>query len=482
MSIRQQANKVKQNSGPATQKQHPSGQASMAQQKLNQPGQLKEILNSPQFTRPENVLQLQRLYGNRAVSRMFASRNTVIQRVISHNDVEITELPKVLELLTRKAREHGRKIDFNEYTDEISTIMEKPKVFNLLDGKDLLAKYALSYIIKEINIDRGVTPGHYFKDRSLDEIIMLAGDEVEILKTGKDTYSYRNGGTNKLEDTLKEKEYREMREEDGYPIGMVGNRVLKSKDDATGLRYLKLEGTPVILRERSNAAISLDVAKKIDEELQKKARFIVDKTDILSSSAWKAARTEGEFIGTVGEYMAQIEIKKVMPEPGLVASENKFHQLANIHFLGDIFNAETGGETIHADTDAGPELDLLNVLKTPEAWQYSAVGNVKVGKTNLAGEARSQNESALLLLRSFGEQRRVLIDEGKGHWALVKSIIGTDIQSKEQISLGRPLIPAKQVTQHTIGAKDARGEYSESLEHNYNDIRDITTYIGFLGA
>lgn len=399
--------------------------------------------------------------------------------MIIHNGQEITDLESALKLLKSKATKYGRKIDFEPYRKDVAEIMAQSKVYDLWDEKGILSIHALSYIILEINRIRGIEPGHFYHDRSLDELLILAGDEVDIEKVNEFTYTYRNGGTTKLEAALRGSQFEALEKEEGISPAIIRNRILKSSDEKSSLRILQLENTPVTLMER--AYNSPDVIPQMAKKLQDVAKYLVENTDILSSLAWRSARTLGEYIGTVGEYLAQIDIENVMPLPERAPSSRQL-RLANVHFYGDIYDKEVNGHIIRTNTDTGSELDLLIILEMPTGWEYVAVGNVKVGKTNLAREARKQNNEAYALLQSFNEQTKVLVDAKKAHWALVKLITALDIKTRQIIRLNRPLIPAKKVNLCTIAAQGASGNFTHYLKYSFQDIKVITTYIQYLGG
>lgn len=357
-------------------------------------------------------------------------------------------------------------IDFKAYRKDVAEIMVQSKVYDLRDEKGILSRHALSYIILEINRIRGIEPGHFYHDRSLDELLMLAGDEVEIEKVSQFTYTYRNGGTTKLEAALRGTKFEALEKEEGISPAIIRNRILKGSDENSSLRILQLENTSVILMERPREA-SPDVSPQIDQKLQDVAKYLVEKTDILSSLAWKSARTLGEYIGTVGEYIAQLEIEALIPVSEQGPSSDQLRQLANVHFNGDIYDQEVDGRTIRINTDTGSELDILIILETPTGSEYLVVGNVKVGKSNLAREARKQNNEAIKLLQSFNDKARVLIDARKGYWGLVKSITALDINSRQKIRLNRPLIPAKKVNLCTIAPQAASGNFTHYLTYYF---------------
>lgn len=399
--------------------------------------------------------------------------------MITHNGQEVTDLESGLKLLKSKATEYGRRIDFKEYRKDLAEIMAQSKVYDLWDQKGIVSRHALSYIILEINRIRGIEPGHFYHDRSLDELLMLAGDEVDIEKVSQFTYTYRNGGTTKLQAALRGSKFEALEKEEGISSAIIRNRILKSSDEKSSLRILQLENTPVILMER--AYNSPDVIPKIAKKLQDMAKYLVENTDILSSLAWKSARTLGEYIGTVGEYLAQSDIENLMPLPEQAPSSRWFC-LASVHFYGDIYDKQVDGHIIRTNTDTGSELDLLIILEMPTGWEYVAVGNVKVGKSNLAGEARKQNNEAYALLRSFNEQTRVLVDAKKSHWALVKLITALDINTRQIVRLNRPLIPAKKVNLYTIAPQGASGNFTHYLKYSFQEIKAITSYIQHLGG
>lgn len=419
--------------------------------------------------------------GGGAASAGGAVRGAPVQRKLAYQGKSITEVDAAIALLTQKAKEHGRRIDFEAHREGIATLLEEGTLYELYDGEGDVPRHALSRIILRLNELQGVEPGPYYQPFSVEEILRLVWDEVELQKIDESTYSYRNGGTSKLEQTIAGAQYLKDRDPKDASPALFENRLVKTEGD-DGLRQLALEGSPLRFLERERAQTKQIDVSSIPKELQKTATRLATETDILGSAAWRSHRVQSEFIGTVGEYVAQLDVGSLMPtrdeEPREDSEKSVYRQLASVHFIGDCFDSESASTPTYADTDAGPELDLLTIRETKSGPEYVAVGNIKVASSNQAGAARSQNADALKLLESFDQGKRVKL--GEGRWALVKRITALDIQQGTTFEIKPPLPRGKNVAEVTIGAEKAPGQYTKRLPYTYREFDQITQYLQHL--
>ncbi|MEL6177900.1 MAG: DUF4157 domain-containing protein [Myxococcota bacterium] len=412
--------------------------------------------------------------AGRSPTTAATSSSTTVQRKIKYQDHEVSDLGDALELLQRKDNEYGRSINFREYEDGVAQIMRSDEVFELLDADNDPARHALSYIIRQLNTDRGVAPGRYYESRSFEEMmgIMASDSDLNLQRLNTDTYTYRWGGTSALENALTGEKYKHLHEDRDFPK-IVLNHLNKVVDPESNLRRISLVGSPIVFVERAKDNSGPQVEIKLEGELLAAAQRLMGETDLLTSSAWTSARTQAEQIGAVGEYLAQFEMGTMMPHPDAGEGE-RIHHLANIHFMGDVYETAEAPEPKRQDTDAGPELDLM-VLKISDSAppQCLSIGNVKVGRNNLASDAAAQNVSARTLIEAYNSGTRTQL--GK-HWVVVKAVHALDIHDGRPMNIPKPIV-AGGMGEHTIGPNNGGEGYTNQLRFTFSEVKQIALYL-----
>lgn len=201
------------------------------------------------------------------------------------------------------------------------------------------------------------------------------------------------------------------------------------------------------------------------------AHELAANTDILQSTGWQSARTDEEFSGLLGEYIAQAEIDSLMPqgpEDGL-EQDAEVLQLHSVHFVGDLYKDDA---LQRANTDVCSELDLMSVVATPEgAYEYFALGNIKVTKSSANAAAQAQNDIAQVVVDAHIGNARADIDTGKNITADVKRVYGHSIPGNQVVELTGKLAKGGAVTKLTIGASDKGVHgYDKLMTMSYKDI------------
>jgi hypothetical protein len=398
-----------------------------------------------------------------------------VQHKLKHNGKDIDDAKQALQVLTALQQQHGRAIDFAQHTSGIAAVMKAPEVYDLLDGKGDLPRNALSSVILAINKHEGVKPGKLYQPRTVGEIMQLInGDsDLAVQRVDDHTFTYRNGGTTRLEAVLRGTDYAQHHKDDPTAPQLFDNQIQKSDDHDTGLKIVSLG--PVKLRERAADAPKIDVSS-IPKELQDKAQQLEARYRITQTPGWRLHRVEAEFRGTVGEYLTLDDGARVMPLPG---GEGQMQQWHSVHFIGDVFASEGAATAEITNTDAGSELDLMNVRKDKDTWHCLGVGNVKIGTgAKLAGNAATQNADALTLIRSFSDARRYQLSNKK--WAHVKRITATSSTGAVTVDHG-PFVIDSGVQQVTVGAKSAPGNYTANLNYTVEQITSIAHCLQAMG-
>ncbi len=194
---------------------------------------------------------------------------------------------------------------------------------------------------------------------------------------------------------------------------------------------------------------------------------------ILETATWKAARTEEEFAGVVGEHLSHQQIAAVMPgAPATMPKDAQLVQLHSVHFIGDRY-AHGDSKPTRTDTDACAELDLMTVIHHPDGrFECIAIGNTKISKTSRAGEAATQNRDAIAAVRSFIEKKRTPLPSGPLIEILVTTIVGKPVGRGAPVKL-TPLTLAESVEERKIGEQDAGGEYTHKISVSYRRVHAI---------
>lgn len=248
-----------------------------------------------------------------------------------------------------------------------------------------------------------------------------------------------------------------------------------------GLEVWEREGIYTILSQvdPADAVVTLIDSAKMpgivsydhDPRLEGIAKYLAAHTDLLRSAEWKAARTDAEFDGMIGERIAQIEVLKggLMPQAVKGEAEDKELKLHSVHFMGDLIKE---AQAYRVDTDVTSELDLMSLIEHKDGtFSYYALGNIKVTKTSAAAEARKQNDMAELVTNAHIDKKQVVIAPGVS--AVVKRVYGKEIDSNKHVELTDKLKKASGVAKLTIGAKGAKGEYDKNMGLSGSQIATI---------
>ena len=207
-------------------------------------------------------------------------------------------------------------------------------------------------------------------------------------------------------------------------------------------------------------------------QLLKHAEQLATKTDILRSATWLSARTDEEFNGLTGEYIARQEFGEVMPKTDL----NKFEKdsqplsLHSVHFIGDLYRDSTKARQ---DTDVCSELDLMSVVSLADkSFVCVGLGNVKVTSLSAVPEAQTQNNVAEEALRAHVGGRRAKIDEKKKETADVKQVFGYTLEGQKIDLTGK--LKVGEVSKTTVGAKKGSGNYDTRISLTYAEVSGVS--------
>jgi hypothetical protein len=97
MPAHQPIDKAKQNDSNIQKEKHPPSQEMASQSQYLDPSALQQAAQNPRAARPETILQLQRLYGNRAVGQMIA---TADKRAADARPVQLDQSPPAIQRMT----------------------------------------------------------------------------------------------------------------------------------------------------------------------------------------------------------------------------------------------------------------------------------------------------------------------------------------------------------------------------------------------
>lgn len=294
-----------------------------------------------------------------------ASAGAQVQHKLKHNGKDLDDAEQALQLLTRLEQEHGRLIDFSQHIQGIDAVMKAPEVYDLLEGKGDIPRNALSSVILAINKAEKVKPGKRYQPDTVEEIMNLINvdSDLAVQRIDDRTFTYRNGGTTRLENVLRGTDYLEHHKDDPTGPQLFDNKIKKADDERTGLKIVSIGS--LRLHERAAVARKIEIGS-IPVKLQQKAQELEGKYKITQTSGWRSHRVEAEFRGTVGEHLTMDDGSHIMPLPENDAPMRQWH---SVHFVGDVFESETASEPEITNTDAGSELDLMNVRKVRLAAQ-----------------------------------------------------------------------------------------------------------------
>jgi hypothetical protein len=102
MPTHQRTDTARQNDANVQKEKHPSSQEIASQSQHFDPGALQQAVQNPRAARPETILQLQRLYGNRAVSQMIATADRRPTDAGAVQPVQIDRSAPVIQRMTTK--------------------------------------------------------------------------------------------------------------------------------------------------------------------------------------------------------------------------------------------------------------------------------------------------------------------------------------------------------------------------------------------
>ncbi len=197
-------------------------------------------------------------------------------------------------------------------------------------------------------------------------------------------------------------------------------------------------------------------------------------SELITTDMWLSARTDAEFLGYLGEYLANETVLTL-------AKAQKAKVYSGVHFRGDGFvdaakttpaNKSDGRPMV--DTDVVSELDYLLVTEPlPGKFEYTTVMNAKVVKaaSRALTSAKEQNANALEALDAHAKGRVAKV-KSKGkvvRYATVDRVVGYEITTGKVVELTGKLTAASSVKQETIGPKDS-GSYTQKLPYTYKEV------------
>jgi hypothetical protein len=359
--------------------------------------------------------------------------------------------------------------------------------------------------------------------------------EVALRFEGVDgQYSYRFGGTGRIESRLRD----------------IGARVEKSADLKTGLRAIEATfpgQRPIAFLERSDPFPGQEQHRVDDAHpgfQQLLTDFSIPKGRLGSFVAWMVQRemagTGGEMKGAVKivrEYLARLHrsakvqgksLASLLTEVshrGVLAAEHPVEAaiadqldahgirdsrawqdartpqefvgavsewlafteasgrapagqrvLRSVHLRGDMFRDAALTQQHRTDTDVVPEIDLLRVSEDAGRFLVHAVSNVKGYGAGGAADAARQNTQALAVLRShmLGRAQRVMSRTGTAYWVRVSEVTAFDPATGTTVDLtGRLSEAPGGGLAETVGPRGAQG-YGESLSVDAKQIERVS--------
>jgi hypothetical protein len=265
----------------------------------------------------------------------------------------------------------------------------------------------------------------------------------------------------------------------------------------SGLRTLTVGSTRYV---EMPPTTSIVIPDDVDPQLFKTAHRLAA-AGIRNTATWKAARTEGEFIGTVGEHLTHLQIEAVMPvhAPGMKQGDELVH-LHSVHFTGNLYAAQASATPTRTNTDVCAELDLMTVVRHESgSMQCIAVGNTKVSRTSLAPEAEQQNADAVAALRAFVANERAPLPSSApssssspssassssspssnsnsnfATWIEVQFVEAARVAGGDKLTFDRSTLTlAPVIDQRTIGARSAGGAYTQHITESFAEARVIS--------
>ncbi len=227
-----------------------------------------------------------------------------------------------------------------------------------------------------------------------------------------------------MQDILEEQETLDSALPGMSPLEIFEDMVRSGGEDNAVLKALKaLPGMPEVETQDPRLA-------RIAETLEK--------AGILESPTFKAARTDEEYFGCVGEYLTHQQIGDVMKldqSPTLDKGEEVL-QLHSVHFYGFRFEGDSETPSKSEETDACSELDLMTVVRT-ESGEVTciAVGNTKVSGSSRASEARHQNQDAIVAIKAHSGKEKLALESKPGVKILVNRVEGQIVGDNKKIDL-----------------------------------------------
>jgi hypothetical protein len=232
------------------------------------------------------------------------------------------------------------------------------------------------------------------------------------------------------------------------------------------------ESVEKLLLERGPEA---DKLMRTHPRLVKEAERL-DAAGLTKSDQWLDARSDGQLMGALGEWLTGSQIKSALVLSAAVAKPGE-SAFSNIKFIGDAFvdakaqipYKRDTGEPL-TNTDIGSELDFMLAIggKKPATFEYTGIINVKTDPTSKAHRgAVEQNRNALERLDAHVENR---LGEHKEngvtvYWFKVKQVTATDLIRSQIVDLTGRLERSSTVRQETMGPKGAK-QYTHQIPYD----------------
>ena len=196
---------------------------------------------------------------------------------------------------------------------------------------------------------------------------------------------------------------------------------------------------------------------------------------ILRSAGWLDARTQDQFAGTIGEWLAR-QVVEGAARPGETVYRN-------VRFGGDLFT-DPAGTVAHTMGSGRPavnvdvaELDFMVGSATGPKVEVQTIANAKA-VTGLAGDAAAQNQNAINALRAHGTGGLARITSGgRVLYARINTVAGVDVTTNADVDLtGRLAEKTGGAKTETIGPLGARG-YTAAMPLNAAQIQSLVALL-----
>lgn len=196
---------------------------------------------------------------------------------------------------------------------------------------------------------------------------------------------------------------------------------------------------------------------------------------ILRSAEWLAARTQDQFVGVIGEWLAMAVVERGAA-PGTTVYRN-------VHFVGDLFT-DAAGTKPHMLPSGRPavnvdvaELDFMVGNAGGPIVDVLSIANVKAVR-GAGGDAASQNQNALNALRGHSAGTLAQVRSGgRVLYARVTSVVATNANTGADVTLSSAVREiAGGAHAETVGPQGARG-YSSHMGLDATQIQQLVAIL-----